>query len=482
MMRPFLTCLLLLFPLPGWAGDESPLPADTRVPEATLPTPEAGGSLLDIAANFTGAEVLEKLQKALKEGQSPQVADSAGNTPLLYLCEALELDYRYRTEPHYAQALEAAISLLLQHGADALHENKAGCNAVFYLQSKPLLLKKLREEKLLPKDLAVRIPYEPAALGRYMRLRVRQAECTTHAECLQYLAQRYCTPAYGRAFDLLQRYLKAESARRIPRQALPETLAFLRLADAARAEEYINSLPLWEHGEHFLEDVPGQLLSTLAQLEWKVRPEQLKKALEKLDSMLPRSPDEMIDCHAALPMGQILEMLFQQEGDKALPLVRHYTGSRDPELAFRAYALLLQREGLPLPEPAALAAVFGLAEGDKGGELPPLPRRLYECALVDEALRLDDFSRTDAAMLQRVELAWRDMGLAAQADLLPALLEKGEETEGEETPRLTEDAYARHAAHTAYMELPAPSPRIILARYILEHPDMFQPAQPPDAP
>lgn len=480
-MRPFLSVLLSLFPLLGGAQGEEGMPAAPprnpapSQPGSTAESPAPTDSqLLDLAANFAGAESLGPLQKALTAGQSPQVADSIGNTPLLYLCEALEWDYRYRTDPHYAQAVDSAIDMLLRHGADALHENKAGCNAIFYLQSKPLLLKKLKEEKLLPKDLAVRIPYEPAALGRYMRLRLKQAECTTHSECLQYLAQRYCTPAYERAFELLQRYIKAESVRKIPHQALADTLDFLRLADAARVEEYINGLPLWEHGEHFLEEVPSQLLSTLNQLSWKVSPGQLKKALGKLDSMLPRSPDEMIDCHAALPMGQILEMLYRQEGDKALPAIRQYTASRDPELAFRAFALLLQREKLPLPEPAELAIVFGLQKGETGESLPPLPRRLYECALVDEALRLNDFSQVNADMLQRVEEAWKDMGLDAQAGLLPSLAEEG---------ALVVDTYILHAAHTAYLELPAPSPRMVLARYILEHPDMFRlAAQPSETP
>lgn len=465
-MRLFLTAALCLLPLLSGAQGEKAQP----IPPSPAPDlAPAENPLLGITAHFTGNDALDALHQALLAGHSPLIEDSSGNTPLLCLCEALEMDYRYRTDPHFAQAVDASIDLLLRHGADALHENKLGCNAVFYLQSKPLLLHQLKENKLLPKDLAVRIPYEPAALSRYIRLRLGQAECTTHQECMQYLIRRYCTPAYDRAFDLLQRYTKSETAKKIPPQALPEILSFLRLADAGRIEGHINNLPLWEHGEHFLEEVPGLFLSTLNQLEWKVKPEQLRKALHKLGSMLPRSPEEMIDCHASLPMGHILEMLYRQEGAKALPVLRQYASSRDPELAYRALRLLLHREHLPLPEPEELAKAFGLPINGNSKSLPPLQRRLYECILVDSAIRLNDFSQIDADMLRRVQEAWRDMGLPAQADVLTTLLQDG---------AMVSDPYALHAARNAFLELPAPSPRMVIARYILGHPEMFtQPQQ-----
>lgn len=461
-MRLFLTASLCLLPLLSGAQEEKAQHTPPAPPHA--PDPGKNNPLLGITTRFTGSDALEALQTALLAGHSPHIEDSSGNTPLLCLCEALEMDYRYRTEPHFAQAVDAAIGLLLQHGADALHENKLGCNAVFYLQSKPLLLNQLKEKKLLPKDLAVRIPYEPAALSRYIRLRLGQAACTTHPECRQYLVRRYCAPAYDRAFELLQRYAKSETAKKIPPQALPDILSFLRLADTGRIEEHINNLPLWEHGEHFLEEVPGMFLSTLNRLEWEVKPGQLRKALHKLGSMLPRSAEEMIDCHASLPMGHILEMLYRQEGEKSLPDLRQYASSRDPELAYRALQLLLHRKSLPLPEPEELAKAFGLPANGNSGSLPPLQRRLYECVLVDSAIRRNDFSQVDAAMLHRVQEAWRDMGLHAQANALTPLMNDG---------AMAADPYVLHATHNAYMEQPAPSPRMVIARYILEHPEMF---------
>lgn len=458
-MHPILTALICTAPLLCGSGGGL----------VAAPSAQAAGQeqqLLDLAANFNGSESLERMLAALQRGNAPNTQDTAGNTPLLYLCEALEMDYRYRTEPHYAQAIDGAIAALLRRGADALHENKQGCNALFYMQSKPALLARLKEEKLLPKDLAVRIPYEPAALGRYMRLRVEQAECTTHSECKQYLARRYCMPAYDRAFSLLQQYLKAETGKKIPPNALEDTLAFLRLADVARAESYIDSLPLWEHGEHFLEEVPGMLLSALNQTHWRVKPGQLRCALKKLGSMLPRSAEEMIDCHAALPMSRILEMLYRQEGEKALPDIRRHISSRDADLAYSALRLLLQREGLPLPEPEGFARCFGCAEGAGTEGMTALQRRLYECVLADTAMRLNDFANVDANMLRRAKEAWTDMGLASQAKLLDAILTD----EG-----ITADAFALAAASNAYNELPAPSLRTVLARYILDCPETFAP-------
>lgn len=421
-------------------------------------------TLLDATAEFNGASSLQEIEQLIAANAEVDPCDSEGNTPLLYLCRPLEMDYRYSTDPHFAQALDRAIICLLRYGADILHENSDGCNASFFLQSKPQLLKTLSEEKLLPKNLAVRIPHESAAFYRYIRKRTAQAEKTSHEASRQYLSRMYCAPAYDRAAERLAACIALDSTERCTETQLRELLAFMRLADPARAQEYVHGLRFWEHSEHFLEERPSLLLSALNSLEWEVDSSSLRKALRKLDTMLPSSPEEMIDCFAAQPMGQLLEMLARREGEQALPLIRKYASCNEAELAYKAYKLLLRREGLPAPETEELLARFAANGAATPEVMNATQRRLLESAKVDEALRLGDVSGLDVAVVQRTIKAFREMKLSRHASILERLLQNGQ---------LTTDRYTIQAAHHSYIEQAPPSPRIIMARYILEHADQF---------
>ena len=456
-MRHVLTALFL-GSLVLTAQDSTTAPETVTHPGITKRT------LLDATAEFDGVTSLQEIEQLLSANVPVDHRDSVGNTPLLYLCRPLEMDYRYTTDPHFAQALDRAIITLLRHGADILHENDDGCNAAFFLQSKPELLKTLAEEKLLPKTLAVRIPHESAAFYRYIRKRTAQAEKTSHEASRQYLSRMYCAPAYDRAAEQLAAYIALDSTERCTTTQLKELLAFMRLADPARAQEYVHGLRFWEHSEHFLEERPSRLLEALNSLSWEVDSTILRKALRKLDTMLPSSPDEMIDCFAAQPMGQLLEMLARREGDQALPIIRKYASCNEAELAYRAYKLLLRREGLPAPEPNELLERFAANGAATQETMNSTQRRLLESALVDEALRLGDVSTLDTAIVQRTIKVFRDMKLNRHAAILERLLQNGQ---------LTADSYTIQAAHHSYIEQAPPSPRISMARYILEHAGQF---------
>lgn len=431
-------------------------------------TPLANIPLAELCASFSGEETLLSIEKALRNGESPNVADSCGNTPLLLLCRSLEYDYRYRTEPHFAKALDQAFVLLLRNKADALRENADGCNTIFYLQEQPRLLKELNEQKLLPRELAVRIPHDEAALLRYMRQRVAQEKLARTAESHAYLVRRYCTPAYSRADKLLDKYLRAEMRRSIPISAVEDTLAFMRLADSPEAEKKINALPLWEHGEHFLEEVPEHLLQTLELLDWNVAPELLEHALDKLDSMLPRTDGDMIDCNAGYPMAILLEMRARHKDDKLAGLLERFAHSRDSYLAYTALSLQLRERNLPLPDPETLANLFQ-KEGGSTEEMPELQRRLLECAIVDSAICNCELSRLEPNMLRRTRRTLEDMGMPKHAALLEKMTDEEGLTVGEESLRdISEE----------YIQLPSPAPRVVLARYILEHPDLFRNPEP----
>ncbi len=422
--------------------------------------------LLFAAENFNGEDSLTEITTLIDKGVNINICDSEGNTALLLLCHTLELDYRYRNDPHFAHAVDQAFSLLLSKGANAMHENKKGCNAVFFLQSKPELKQKLCEQKLLSKELAVRIPYEPLALGKYIKLRINQVRCTTHAENIAYLSRVYCTPAYDRVMERLQRYINAESAAGIPHGALADCLAFLRLGNPTAAAQFVNNLIYWEHSEHFIEEIPAEILSTLYQTQWQVPPQLLQKALVRLESLLPNEGEDMISCNSARPMGLILEMLERQSREQATPLVEHYCNARDPELAYYAYRILLQRNALPCPVPEELATHWQLSpETDYTKKLSAEQRKVYEGARVDEAMRKGTAHQLTADELRRAEELFRSMELTRHAEAVTMLFE------GEQ---LSQDPFILQKAYHRYAELVSPAPRATLARYILLHPQHFK--------
>ncbi len=451
------TTALLLCALPLSAQMSSS--ADEQQQDIAPEVPVAR-SLQDATSGFDGAFSLEDIRRYITDGARVNEADSNGDTPLLYLCRAIEMDYRYNNDPHFAKALDEAIILLLRSGADIMHENKSGCNALFYLHSKPALMEKLREAGLLPRPLSVRIPRNTRSFLRYIKLRTAQAELTRHEASREYLISQYCAPAYDRAQERVTHMLSAAGARQRSYEDFCALLAFMRLADKEKAQQYILSFNYWEHGEHFLEEVPALMLRALAELEWDVSPQALRTALEKLDSMLPGSPDEMIDCDAAQPMSILLTMLVRSEGDRAEPLIQKYADCNEANLAYTAHRIMLQRQSLPAPE----KDVFRQLYGNNPETMQPIHRRLYECALVDEALRNNDIRELSSGVVERVIAAFRDMGLNKYADIVATLLRNGS---------LTDDRYSIQAAHHSYIEQPPPSPRIIMARYILAHPDQF---------
>lgn len=455
-MRNLLTALLL-----STAGLSAQDRA-TSPPPTIEPTQES--TLLAAAAGFNGADSLATIQQLIEAGADVNAADSEGNTPLIHLCTPIELDYRYTTEPHFAQAVDDAIALLLKNKASMLKENKKGCNAAFYLQSKPELLERLRNEDLLCKELSVRFPYDSFAFYRYIRKRTEQARLSRHEACRQYLIRKYCAPAYDLAEKRLADMLSVGSKRRFSYSDVCDLLAFMRLADEQRAHKFVHELHYWEHGEHLLEEKPAQVLEALNLLHWDVAPADLHKALRKLDSMLPSSPEEMIDCFAAAPMGILLEMIERREGDQALPLIRKYTNGNEAELAYRAYTLLLKRQQLPNPTPESLMARFTENGSPTMESLSPEQRRIYECAVTDAALSTGDISALNVDIVNRSISAFRDMKLNRHADIVATLMHDD---------TLTTDPYLIQSAHHKYTEQPPPSPRILMARYILNNPAQF---------
>lgn len=355
------------------------------------------------------------------------------------------------------QLMEPLILQMLKRGHDPLHENKLGCNAVFYLAGMPEFYQRLCADNLLPRELALRIPHEEGALLRYMRLRNNQALLSKSTGSHQYLTRRYCTPALERTQRLVQNYLGATSVSRIPHGALSDCLAFMHLASPQAAEGFINSLTLWEHGEHFLEEIPAHLLDTLHSMGWNVNPDLLRKALHKLGTLLPVSKDDMIECAASAPMSKILEMLTDREGSGAMPELQQFAAAFDPEIVHTALALQMKLKGLPRPWEAAFSRLTA-----------PELVGIREALRADAAIRHGRIDSVTGTQLTAAGTVFRKHGMPRHAEMLEGI------AEGDLVILRPE---LRPAFRTRYEELKEAAPHVVLLRFLLEHEDLLKPAE-----
>lgn len=389
------------------------------------------------------------------EATTPILASENGDTALIVLCRtAVSADESAR------QTLLPQITQLLTDGEDALKENIHGCNALFYLYGMPEYAKELKGRDLLPKELALRIPHEEQQLLRYMKLRTAQAAMAPAQGSRDYLIRRYCAPAYKRAQARLVSYLRAGSLYRVPEDGMKTCLAFMLLAEPLQARTYVNELLLWQHGEHFLEEIPAALLSALQELRWQVPPGKLRLALQQLDSMLPREEGDMIDCFAAAPMARLLEMLVQQEGERALPDLQRYAASFDPELAQAALRLQLKLKGITPPDE------------EEGEEQTGERAAMRDTLLVDAALHNGTLEGLTVPRLTAAAAYLDKLGLPLHAELVHSLTEDGEII-------VTEVSLPK--VRNRYEELREKRPRVLLLRRLLEQEDTSRPTENPQS-
>lgn len=378
-----------------------------------------------------------------------QEADAHGDTLLIRLCRLAST-----MPPEQRQHLQPLIATLLNAGANPLAENNSGCNAMFYINGMPELMQELEKECRLPRELTLRIPYDTSALLRYMRLRSAQQRHAIAPGSKAYMLRRYCKPAYQRAENLFRHYMAQDSLRHIPDGALGDCLDFMRVAEPEKTYGYINGLNYWEHGEHFLEEMPGLLLRDLHRLNWPVNPGNLRLALQKLHSMLPTSKDDMIDCDAAGPMIQLLHLLTAQEGIRAMDDVRKCTEAHDPNLAQAALRLQMKLAGLTPPDEI----------DTQHNNLPEELNDIRATLRTDAALRYCEPDIITGEMLQQAIKCCRQHGMPLRAELLQTL---------QEDKRLPLTPAAMPAISTAYNEIRESSPSVVLLRYLLEHPQIL---------
>ncbi len=368
-------------------------------------------------------------------------ADASGNSLLLTLCRTA-----VSSNKSTSAYLQPCITTLLNNGANPLTEDSSGCNAVFYLSGMPDYYAALRQQDLIPRELALRLPPEEHLQLRYMKLRTSQMPLAPVQGCREYLVRRYCAPFYEKAEDRLRHYMQAEGLYAIPEGGINTCLGFMLIANPQRARAYINDLPLWQHGEHFLEEIPHAFLQELTQLGWQVNPGKLRLALQKLNSMLPGSADDMIDCNAAAPMSALLELLVNQEGRRALPDLKKYAGTYDPELAQAVLRLELRLNGIIPPDETE--------EEPQDAELAAM----REVLQTDAALHQGILEGLSAEKLERVAAYLNREGLPCHAEIISSMVEGGE---------LIATETSMPAIRAEYETLKEERPRVRLLRKLL---------------
>lgn len=355
------------------------------------------------------------------------------------------------------QLLDPLIKELLRLGHDPLEENEQGCNAVFYLAGIPELYQQLLAENMLPRELALRIPHDEGALIRYMRLRNNQLSLARATGSREYLVRRYCAPAYARAERLMRSFMGASTLTRLPDDSLTDCLKFMLLANPQAARNFINSLTYWEHGEHFLEEIPAHLLATLHQLEWPVAPAQLRRGLDKLSTLLPESKDDMIECAASVPMARILDMLTRAEGQGAMPELEKFSTAFDPEIVHSALMLQMKLQGIPRPGDEAFNAIT-----------TPEIVEVRDALAVDEAIRKGHMEQLTAARLTQAAEVLRKHQMPKRAEMMTGIVEDDHVAL---RPEL------RPAFRTRYEELREESPHVVLLRYLIAHKELLLPGE-----
>lgn len=367
---------------------------------------------------------------------------------------------------HERLSLIIEITTALQLGSDPQAEDAEGNSAMLYLSTTPNILQALRDTGLL-KNLREEQPLPASREGflRLLRTRCLQLQKGLPEASMAYLQRYSLQPAAATARQMLDDMLSAPLATKHSPAALAGCLSFLRAQDEPKALEFVSSLPYWEHGEHFLESSPGQLLEVLHELRWPVPTDKLKQAITKLDSMLPSSPEDMIDCNAAHPLALLLDMLVHQEGNAAWDLVSPYLDSADPEMACAALVLDLHRRGLPGPDAVALRPFLGHLEGDDALLLSEL---ILACQL-DQMIRREQMHLLDDERLQRGVAALHKIGAHAHATIITRHLEQADQIE---RPTMLRQLCQE------YNYLNTESTRLQAARFILAHPQLFRQTAP----
>lgn len=262
---------------------------------------------------------------------------------------------------------------------------------------------------------------------------------------------------------------------------LRNCLFYLQREAPAKAYTYINSLKLWQHSEHFLERTPYFLLEQLAQGEWLVDIGLLKKALYKLEKLIPIDIDDGITCYAGRPMDKILKLIYLQEGTELRQQLEIYSKSIDEDLSYSSNSLLLRMYNLPQINIEELLEEHW--EIEKAKDLKKLSKQQRDIAVLiasDLGLRRANFPTwLGVEEIQRAALLLEELGLKKHAQVLLSLLlieeknkQSSDEHPEEDSYRMQSDKDAIINASIIYNTLTGSYPANIIARRILKEPSI----------
>ncbi|MFI3243250.1 MAG: hypothetical protein R3Y56_03235 [Akkermansia sp.] len=249
-------------------------------------------------------------------------------------------------------------------------------------------------------------------------------------------------------------------------RAIKHHLEVLQQHYPTQAEQFINQMPIWTHSEHFLERLPRFFLDTLVEMNWHVHPDALRIALNKLGSLLPQDPLDMIDCAAGKPMGQIVRLLTIQQASGLKEIAEQYSHSQDQDLSYAAQCALLSLAGLPEPTVSALVSNYwGINNRFDLQALPVEQRNMAILITVNEGAMKGAFEDWVNAqtILQAMEYL-KELHLPDYAQALQCFIVRNPTTQQEEL--VTGDEL--HMASIEYSCLAQPAPRNIIAARLLK--------------
>lgn len=416
------------------------------------------------AASTAAASQSEEQANGASASGTPTGATAQPDTAQQELLHSSRMLSSAATPSSIRQLLRQHITELLAKGTSPDIPDEHGNSARLYLMGDADFTRELQSRGLLREaPPAENIPEAPAEFDAYIRRKLEQWSAPLPAAAREELRQS-CRPAIPQALRRLDDLLRRPLTTRDQQQNLKNLLHFLHNTDREQAQTHIAALPLWTHAEHFIESGPGTLLEALREQQWPVPAEQLRPAIERLSRMLPASKDDMIDCNAALPLSQLLEMLYEQEGDAAWPTIEPYLRSGDPQMSCAAHLLELKRRNLPTPDEAQLTPYLQELSGISNEQL----QDLILCCRVDQAITRDEPALLQSGDLQQAPARLRDIGAAEHARLLDSTLARGP---------LSEENW--QLLRQQYIYLREDPPRLQAARFILNHPELFPPpAQP----
>lgn len=442
MNKAYRPVLLLLLPLtlhiPQLSAAEDgcavPTPSEPTAAPPSSPPTELGIPSTIARAGTQDHELLEASQLLASRGKMPDCI---------------------------TELLRNRIRSLLLNGANPLTTTPEGNSAQLYLMADGQFYRQLLADKLI-RTLPKESPADDslASLINYIRKKLRQWDSDLPEPARQALLDSAVKPLTPRAWELLAELMSRPLSGPVQKNAMANTLRFLQLADGDSFNKRMAELPYWEHAEHFIESTPGALLEILRDLRCTIPSDKLRKAAARLSTMLPATIDDQIDCNAAAPLALILDILLDQEGDKAWPDIEPYLSSHDPQMVCAAHVMQLRHLGLPEPETAQLTPYRDRLSGSHAEQL----EELITCCRIHHAITRDKPALLQTGDLEKAPSILHNLGAHAHARLIEKALAQGP---------LTDERWQNLRQQYIYER--TDSPKLHAAQFILNHPELFTP-------